>query len=86
MCDLVNDEVDEVYLSQYACIHGLQYKEGCALVEKYDGFTPIICCCSEYYCAQSCKVLRATVNKLHLQAAYSILCIDTDRPVLYFAI
>jgi len=40
MCDLVNDEVDEVYLSQYACIHGLQYKEGCALVEKYDGFTP----------------------------------------------
>lgn len=39
-CDLVNAEVDEVYVSQSACIHGLQYKEGCAVVEKYDGFTP----------------------------------------------
>lgn len=40
MCELTSDEVGEVYIAQYACIHGLQYKEGCALVEKYDGFTP----------------------------------------------
>jgi len=40
MCELTNAEVDEVFMSEYACIHGLQYKKGCALVEKYDGFTP----------------------------------------------
>ena len=40
MCDLTNVQVDEVYLCQYACIHGLEYKDGCAVIEKYDGFTP----------------------------------------------
>ena len=40
MCQLTDTEVGDVYITPDASIHGLQYKQGCALVAKYDNYTP----------------------------------------------
>ena len=40
MCTLVQTFVDDVYITSTASIHGLHYKQGCALVASYSDFTP----------------------------------------------
>ena len=42
MCDLTLTDVNEVYIAPSGVIHGLHYKQGCALVLGYEDFTPFL--------------------------------------------